>query len=103
MSADGQDRGRGEIQLDRQRGEAAGPPQDLEAVGADAGDGIVHRPHDRAIVDQEQIGDGLRGTGILPVVFELPQTAEALQGVVDLDGHRFLGEIAAGANQRPRD
>ena len=32
-----------------------------------------------------------------------PQSAETLQGVVDLDGHRFLGEIAARANQRPRD
>ena len=31
------------------------------------------------------------------------QSAEPMQGVVDLDGHRFLGEIAAGANQRPRD
>ena len=32
-----------------------------------------------------------------------PKPAEALQGVVDLNGHRFLGEIAAGANQGPRD
>ena len=57
MSADGQERGRGEIQTDRQRSETSGPSQDLETVGANPGDGIVHRAHDGAVVNQEQIGD----------------------------------------------
>ena len=35
--------------------------------------------------------------------FDFPQSSQAVQGIVDLDGHRFLGEIAAGANQGPPD
>ena len=60
----------------------------LRTVGPDADDRIVHRPHDRPIVGQQHVGD---------------RAQSAARASLDRDRHRLLGEIAAGANQRPRD
>ena len=48
-------------------------------------DRVVHRPDDRAIVRQQQVGD----------------PAEPLERLLRGQAHRLLGEVAAGADDRP--
>jgi len=58
----------------------------LQSPRNHAGHGIVDRTDDGAIVRQHQIRD----------------RPQPLAGVVGRDRHRLFGQIAAGANQRPR-
>ena len=72
------------VKHDRHRGIAPGAAENLKSVRPNLAHRIVHRPHDGAIVDQEYVGD-------------LPQS---LQGVRQIDGHRLLAHVSAGADER---
>ena len=72
------------LDLNGQRGVAAGAAQDDLAIEHDSHDGIIHVPHDWAVVDQEKIRDST-------------QTLEGLS-FVDADG--LIAEVAAGSDYR---
>jgi hypothetical protein len=87
VPAHGQDRRRcGERlgQGNRQGGIAAGPAQDLHLTRHHLGHRVVDGPSDRAVVDQEEVGD-------------VPQ---AQQGLPLLQAERFFGDIPAGRHHR---
>lgn len=69
-------------QFDRQRRIAAGATQQLQAVGAEAGDRVVHGANDWAVVGQEEVGDG----------------TQPLTGVLAGNGHRLFRKIPTGTH-----
>ncbi len=71
---------------ERQRREAARATEDHRAPRPDAHHRVVDRPHDRPIVDEEQVGD----------------VAEPRERLVVVDADRLLGEVAARADERAR-
>jgi hypothetical protein len=63
-------------------GIATGPTQDLRAVQDDARDGVVDGARDRAIVQQEKVGD----------------SAQAFQGLIVTGTERLVTQIPARCN-----
>ena len=83
VAADGEDARRNALRDNRRR-VAARAPQHHRPPGNDADDGIVHRPHDRPVMNQEQIGDA----------------AEAPDGLMLVDADRLVRTVAAGGDHR---
>ena len=67
--------------MDGERRVAAGAAQEISRPD-DAGDGVVDMADDGAVVDEEEIGDGV----------------EAIEGVALVDADGFVAEIAAGGD-----
>ena len=78
---------RGQGQVDRVRGVAAGAPDDGLAARDDARDRVVVPRPDLAVVDQEAVGE----------------TRQAGQRVGVVGGQRLVGQVAGGEHDRPAD
>ncbi len=83
VAADGEDTGRHAARRDGRR-ISARSPHDHRSAGHDANDRIVHRPRDRPVVHEEQVGD----------------TGQTVQRLGPVDADWLVGAVAAGRDHR---